>query len=234
MRTAAPVAPGKPHQGAGRRGFTLVELLVALVVMSLLSLMSWRGLEAMGRSQRLTQARADEVQALQSGLAQWGADLDAMATDLSNPRAANSLPSALDWNGLLLRITRGCSSGAESGLCVVGWTLGEDQGRKVWLRWQSPPVQTQAALQLAWQQAALWSQSPTAASRARQVPITPLLDWQLYYNRGGAWSNPGSSSEAATTTPDGVRLVLNLPPDQALAGTLTRDWIRPTAVGEKS
>jgi len=27
--------------------------------------------------------------------------------------------------------------------------------------------------------------------------------------------------------PDGVRLVLTLPPDQTINGTLTRDWVRP-------
>ena len=48
-------------------GFTLVELLVALAVMALLSLMSWRGLDSMGRMQARTQARADDLQALRNG-----------------------------------------------------------------------------------------------------------------------------------------------------------------------
>ena len=76
-------------------GFTLVELLVALMVMAVLSLMSWRGLDVMGRAQSQTQARADELLVLQSGLAQWSADLDAMATELTNPRAINTLPQKL-------------------------------------------------------------------------------------------------------------------------------------------
>lgn len=218
------------------RGFTLVELLVALSVMALLSLMSWRGLDAMGRAQTQTQARSDALLALQSGLAQWGADLDAMASGLAStgaPAAGDAQPGALAWNGRVLRLTRYSSAG-DTGLHVVAWTLGEDQGRRAWLRWQSPVLGSRAELQQAWLQAAQWAQSPTAGSRARQVSIVPLEDWQIYYFRGDAWSNPGSSSEAAAINPEGVRLQLTLPGDQPLSGRITRDWIRPTAVGAKT
>jgi general secretion pathway protein J len=211
-----------------------VELLVALMVMALLSLMSWRGLDAMGRAQSQTQARSDDLQALRNGLAQWGADLDAMATEMSNPRAINTLPSPLEWNGQVFRITRYSSGVSDPALRVVAWTMGDDQGHKAWLRWQSPELRTPADLQKAWLQAATWAQSPNEASRARQTSIVPLVDWQIFYYRGDAWSNPGSSSEAAAINPDGVRLLLTLPAGQPLVGKITRDWIRPTAVGAKS
>lgn len=214
-------------------GFTLVELLVALAVMALLSLMSWRGLDAMGRAQAQTQARADDVQALRNGLAQWTADLDAMHTDLPLASAQNTTPTALEWNGVLLRITR-TSAAADPGLRVVGWTARTVQGRKVWMRWQSPTVRSRAALQAAWTQAAQWAQNPIAASQGAEVRIVALQDWQIFYYRGDAWTNPASSSDAASTTPDGVRLLLTLPEDQPLPGTITRDWIRATAGGARS
>jgi general secretion pathway protein J len=196
--------------------------------------MSWRGLDAMGRAQSQTQARSDDLQALRNGLAQWGADLDAMATEMSNPRAINTLPSPLEWNGQVFRITRYSSGVSDPALRVVAWTMGDDQGHKAWLRWQSPELRTPADLQKAWLQAATWAQSPNEASRARQTSIVPLVDWQIFYYRGDAWSNPGSSSEAAAINPDGVRLLLTLPAGQPLFGKITRDWIRPTAVGAKS
>jgi general secretion pathway protein J len=222
------------HPARRSAGFTLVELMVALMVMALLSLMSWRGLDVMGRAQSQTQTRADELLVLQSGLAQWSADLDAMATELSNPRAINTLPSAMEWNGLVFRITRTSTGTAEPGLQVVAWTMGQDQGHKVWMRWQSPVARTRTALEEAWLQAALWAQSPTDTSRTRQVRIVPLLDWQIFYYRNDAWTNPGSSSDAANVNPDGVRLILNLPEGSPLVGALTRDWMRTTAVGNKT
>ena len=84
------------------RGFTLVELLVALFAMALLAVLSWQGLDGMSRAQAQTEARADEVLTLQTGLAQWGADLDGVM----------QLPqfSAIDWNGRVLRITRSATS----------------------------------------------------------------------------------------------------------------------------
>ncbi len=227
------MALGSPRTSRAR-GFTLVELLVALLVMALLSLMSWRGLDAMGRAQTQTQARADALLALRNGVSQWSADLDAMASELGDSASNPAQPGPLDWNGLAFRITRYSTSAAEPGLRVVAWSSGTDQGRKVWLRWQSPVLRTRTELQEAWMQAALWAQSPNNASRARQVSITPLADWQLFYYRGGAWSNPGSSSDTANTTPDGVRLLLTLPEGQPLAGVISRDWIRPSAVGTKS
>jgi general secretion pathway protein J len=43
-----------------------------------------------------------------------------------------------------------------------------------------------------------------------------------------------SSVGATPAAPDGVRLVLTLPQGEVLAGTLTRDWVRPTVAGNKS
>ena len=59
------------------RGFTLVELLVAIVVMALMALLSWRGIEGMSRAQQQLQTRADDALSLQVGLAQWRTDLHA-------------------------------------------------------------------------------------------------------------------------------------------------------------
>ena len=68
-----------------QRGFTLVELMVAIVVMALLALLSWRGLDGMTRVQSQTQTHTDSVLALQAGLAQWQTDLDALTVQVNVP-----------------------------------------------------------------------------------------------------------------------------------------------------
>lgn len=216
-------------------GFTLIELLVAIALMALMAAMSWRGLDGMVRAQTQMRQHADEVLTLQAGLAQWGADLDALAQQPNTPN--------LDWDGRALRLLRSNNASPHEGLRVVAWTRRQGTGGGQWLRWQSPPLRTRGELQLAWQTAALWAQNPSDEDRKREVAIVPLTDWQIFYYRSNAWSNPLSSegtpadAKAAPTTapvvPDGVRLVLTLPPGQALSGVLTRDWISPTLSSAK-
>lgn len=219
------------------RGFTLVELLVSLFALALLAGLSWRGLDGMMRARQITEARADEVLALQTGLAQWTADLDAIE---EYPPAR-----ALEWNGRVLRLTRRSSLSPTDGVRVVGWARRE--GR--WLRWESSPVMLRGELDTAWQQADLWSQNPSDAMRAREVAITPLEEWQIFFYRGNSWTNPLSSGDAdgetgtgggagaglrGNTLPDGVRLILLMPPNRAIGGRLQRDWVRPTLSGARS
>jgi general secretion pathway protein J len=219
------------------RGFTLIEVMVAIGVLALMAVLSWRGLDGMARAQEQTQVYADEVQTLQTGLAQWSVDLDAL---LPVPQA-----NAIDWDGRVLRLTRSSSNASADGLLVVAWTRRVVNGVGMWLRWQSPPLRSRAALTEAWTRAALWAQNPGDEEKKREVAIVPLAQWQIFYFRNDAWSNPLSSDSIAAGAatmpaatgagiPDGVRLVLTLPPGGALRGTLTRDWVQPTVGGGKS
>lgn len=225
-----------PRSSRRPHGFTLIELLVAIAVMALMAILSWRGLDGMSRAQTQTQTRADAVLALQAGLAQWKADLDALA------EVPQTTP--LDWDGRVLRITRRGSAMAGDGLRVVAWTRRPGAG-SFWLRWQSPSLTVLGDWQTAWSQAERWAQNPGDEDRKREVAIVPLEDWQLFYFRADTWSNPlssegaaASASTSATATqaaiPQGVRAVLTLPPGLALSGAITLDWVRPTVGGGKS
>jgi general secretion pathway protein J len=213
-------------------GFTLVELLLAVCVMGLMAAVGWRGLDGMTRTLDAVDRRADAVLTLQAGLAQWGADLDALVL---LPETA-----AFDWNGRVLRLTRRGAQPAPAGVRVVAWTRRDG----TWLRWQSPPLATRSDVDGAWDQAERWSQNPGEAQRHDEVAVLPLQDWQLYFFRGDSWSNPLSSAATASQAfgsrgndmpiPDGVRLVLVMPPGQALAGRVVRDWASPKLGRAKS
>ena len=236
-----------------RHGFTLVELLVAIAVMALISIMSWRALDGMTRTEDITRQRGDDLLALQSGLGQWSADLEAMVETGEVP--------ALDFDGRTLRLTRRDALESElqsPGLRVVAWAI---QGGH-WVRWQTEGIQTRQALTQAWDMAARWGQRPVADDAARQVAVARADGWQVFYFRGNAWTNPLSSDGAAAAAaadglgstgsgglfgvaaaararnlaavPDGVRLLLTLSPGQTLHGDLVRDWARPVLGGGKS
>ena len=215
-------------------GFTLIELLVAISIMALMAVLSWRGLDAMARAQTQTSQRADEVLTLQAGLAQWKLDLDMLS------KTPNVTP--LEWDGRVLRITRRTAVVGD-GLQVVAWSRRND-GSGQWLRWQSPASRNFGDWRQSWDQAALWAQNASAESRKRETFLMPLTDWQIFYFRNNAWSNPLSSDgdaagpavpspAAQVAVPDGIRMVLSLPPGGGLAGKLTLDWVRPTLGGDR-
>ncbi len=229
------------------RGFTLIELLVALTVLSLVAVLSWRGLEGMVRTQSQVQTRADEVMALQVGLAQWRTDLDAIV----------SLPGlpAVEWNGQVLRMIRRTEGPAGPAVSVVAWTRRSDEGTSRWRRWQSLPTTERGEVQAAWAQADIWARNPGATERAREVALLPLDDWEIFFYRDDAWVHPQSSdapsategaplpgggeppkrsADASTRLPEGLRVILRLPANAAIPGTLTLDWVNPRVGGGRS
>jgi general secretion pathway protein J len=237
------------HRCARRRrtgGFTLIELLVAIGIMAVMAGLSWRGIDGMVQTQTRVQQRSDALLTLQAGLAQWAADLDALAD--------GSQEQTLEWDSRSLRLLRRNTMAPGDGMLVVAWARRTVDGTGQWLRWQSSPVRNRKEQQAAWARAAIWAQNPGDDEKKLEVRITPLAQWEIFYFRNDAWTNPQSSGDAATaatatagatpaavaatatsqTRPDGVRVVLTLPPGEAFSGTLTRDWVRPTLGGGKS
>ena len=100
-------------------GFTLIEVLVAISVMALMTLMSWRGIDSMLRAQSSLQERSNSIRSLQTGLAQWQTDLDQLATLTGSP--------SWEWDGKVLRLTR--LSAMSQDLHVVAWTWRSNPAR---------------------------------------------------------------------------------------------------------
>ena len=226
------------------RGFTLVELLVGLALLSLLALMSWQGLSALLRSQAQLQARGTALAGLQTTTAQWLLDLQqATATPYLN---------AMAWDGQQLRIVR--RSLSEEALVVVAWGLRPAPGGGaaaaaptggMLRRWQSGPLRDRAALVEAWNEAAARlgdgpavpgssRSAPAAGTGAGAVSLLPVQAWELSFHQGVQWGRPPVVAAQVATVetqllepPTGVRLKLELPAADGLQGSLQLDWANP-------
>lgn len=214
---------------ARAQGLTLVELLVSLLLMALLAVMSWRGLDGMLRSQERLGQHSQALSRLHTALAQWTTDLD--------QAAEGPYLDAIAWDGRLMRIVR--RSATEDALVVVAWGSVPSSGPQAmqWRRWQSGPVRDRAALLKAWREApaGLLEDGGGRSSGEGAVNLTPLQGWRLLYPQGAGWTPaplrstgqlPGAEP-ARAEPPAALRLQLELPAATGLEGLLELDWLHP-------
>lgn len=155
-----------------RAGFTLVEVLVALLIMAVIATIGWRGIDSMARTRELAQESAEKTLRLSAIVGQLEADLMAVQDNASVP--------ALAFDGASLRLVRR----SEGGLQMVVWALRE--GR--WQRWASAASTRVQGLQDAW----MASQQLQGLEPAQMTLLQDVSSWQVYFYRGG-WSNAQSS-----------------------------------------
>jgi general secretion pathway protein J len=194
---------------APRHGLTLIETLVALLVLALMALMSRQVVDTLLRSQAVSQERGASLSQLQVGLAQWTRDLDHLST--------TPYVNALEWDGQVLRLLR--RSGSEDALLVVAWGL---RGG-LWRRWQSAPLREREVLLRVWEQARQPQVHPQDLAEASLLPVGR---WQVLVWEGGRWQAARSGTGRRIDLPAGLRLQL-----QGAAGwpgDLHLDWARPT------
>jgi len=95
----------KQNSNPSLRGFTLIEVMVVLVIMSIMALLSWQGIQTMLKTREQSLGLVSGVDSIQTAVSQWRVDLD---NTLSVPASAN-VPS-LDWDARVLRLVRRSSS----------------------------------------------------------------------------------------------------------------------------
>jgi general secretion pathway protein J len=171
-----------------RAGFTLVEVLVALLIMALLAGLAWQGLDGIARASDGGKAAIDRAVRLDTVLTQWEQDLDALFDTEVVP--------AIAFDGQTLRLTRR----VDDGVAVVAWSVRD--GR--WQRWATPGVTRVADLQQNW----LLSQQLLGNEPGQVTLSTGASGWLIYFNRGGQWSNAQSTGDlapvVAAPAPDAV------------------------------
>jgi general secretion pathway protein J len=208
-------------------GFTLVEVLVALLVMALMASMAWQGVDGIVRARDASQRRLESTLRLNTVIGQWEQDLGALQETASVP--------PLTFDGATLRLTRRAPEGVQ----LVAWSLRSDETGRAWQRWASPPHTTRAELQDSW----LRSQQFQGREPGQLRALDGVASWQIYFFRGNAWTNAQSSADviaapapagtpqaaasavARQALPSGVRLVLEFAEGSGVSGSLVRDTL---------
>ena len=205
-----------PRGPRAARGFTLIEVLVSLLILSVLAASAWKGLDAISTARQVAEDNLQQTLRLQAVMTQFETDL-AQVLD-------TQVTQGFQFDGAALRMTRRSPSGVQ----VVVWSLRE--GR--WHRWASAESTQVGGLQRAWQQ----SQQLLGRERGTLVALRGVTQWQVFCFRNGAMSNCQSSGDVARGAagadalsglreqlPQAVRLQLVLGEGSGFQGMLSRD-----------
>jgi general secretion pathway protein J len=166
-------------------GFTLVEVMVALVIMAVLSALAMRGMDALMRAKDSALAATDRTLKLNTGMSQFEYDMS-MVVD------SKVLPKAIMFDGATLRVARRTPTGIQ----LVLWTLQDHR----WQRWASAPVIHMSELTDAWMRSQQWA----GISGGAITVLENVDDFQVYVcnpaavnTTGCSWNNVQSTQGAA-------------------------------------
>ena len=218
------------------QGFTLIEVMVALAIMTVVSIMAWQGISGMLQAQKFSRERSAQVAVMQTALAQWGSDLDHVSYGVDY---LGDIP-AIRYDGSSLFIVRYDAMRGDRALIVVAWTKRSDDGnadskdaRGSWLRWQSAAITTSTDLREANNQAQAWASAGADTElRGAELNIMPIARFEVQSFEDGGWASDTTiPSSKGNNGDDALRLILQPAEGGLFAGTITRDWLRPTLAG---
>lgn len=115
-----------------QQGFTLIEVMVAIMLMALVSVIAWRGLDSVTRADQHLQASTEQTEGLLRALNQMQRDISLRASvELAEPGAAKDAGLAAvtvrssDSKGFRLEVIRSAPATGD-GLQRVRWWLKGD------------------------------------------------------------------------------------------------------------
>lgn len=220
----------RPRMG----GFTLIEVLVSMFILSVLAAAAWKGLDAIGTARQVADGNLQQTLRVQSVMTQLDADL-AQVMD-------TQVVKGFQFDGANLRLTRRTAAGVQ----VVVWAVRE--GRL--LRWTSPETSQVGELQDHWRR----SYQLLGREPGTLVALKGVEQWLVYCFRSGALSNcqstgnvvssnrqtggaaeagggasspagadPGAAALVREELPSAVRSQIYLGEGSGLSGVVTRD-----------
>lgn len=200
-----------------RRGFTLVELLVAIGILAMVAVLGWRGLDGIVRARVALTADMETTRGMQLAFAQMQSDCEHLAgADVMARRAT------LQWGPDRLTLVRKAYVENEpSRLQVVSYRVAGGQ----LLRRESPGTRDLAQVEQLWQAMLTDAPAENAPSVVLQTGVASMAvqgwlngAWRDDLNqRGGSEDSQGGQPLQPTAPPGeivlptGVRVALTVP-----------------------
>lgn len=195
-------------------GFTLIEVLVALVILSVMAATAFKGMDSISRAREVAEGKLKRTLRLQSVMTQWDADMASVIDIPTLNTGSIQGQRAFLFNGNYLRFARQAPGGVQ----VVVWSLRD--GR--WERWAGPPVTTVGELDAQWTTA----QQLKGTEPGTLTMLKGALQWQMYFYigvSGGSLTPTNPQSTGNNQLPVAVRSVLTLGPGSGFEGVAMRD-----------
>lgn len=165
------------------RGFTLVELLVAITVLAIVAVLGWRGLDSIIRSRTALTAQMDQARGIQLAFAQMQSDLE----QLAGPELLGQRQQLVADNARLIFVRTVFPENAPSQLQVVSYRVREG----VLTRRESVNTRDLTQLDSLWQ-VALGDTDPVPGVTLQ----TGVADMSVRLWENNAWRAPTNSAAA--------------------------------------
>ncbi len=182
---------------ATRRGFTLLELLVAITVLSIVSIIAWRGLDSLVNTRARLNPEGEEVRALLTVFGQVERDLAHIAIPSLFALSGPAVRLSIESDGQALELTRMAPTreGDATALQTVIYRVADGA---LW-RQSTPPSKT------------FGSADADKLSNVKMLGDVKALRIRLWRDRQG-WSDPAtadtSSATDALTLPPGLEFTI--------------------------
>lgn len=186
-----------------RRGFTLVELLVAITILGVIAVLGWRGLDSIVRARVALTSDLEQTRGMQLAFAQMQSDCGLIADAV----VLGDRPSLQSDQGRLLLVRKVYAESQPTRLQVVAYRL--RQGAL--MRSESAATRDLDQLDQFWQAASADTDSANSVTLKTGVDAMTIKSWD-----GNAWNMvqpAAAASNVAAAQPGGL-----VPPPTTMKG----------------
>jgi len=192
------------------RGFTLLELLVAIAVLAIVSIIAWRGLDSLVKTRERLEPAGTDARALLAAFGQFERDLAQIARPEFFGLTDTPVQVRLAASGPVLEIVRIAAPGAEGGstrVQTIFWRVGDGY----LLRQSSPAVTTLGPI------------SSEQLGSVRLLADVKAIRVRVWREGNSAWSDAlDPANSGAPVAPPGTPGAIVVPLPQGLELTIER------------